>query len=185
MNEVWDEYLCVCVFVQEHSGRGSGGDREEEQRDVGEWFSRWNLICETMHPKETFSHGPTPWIQIRSTTHPAQEGRMHLASTRGGEVQPAFPFSFFQPQRLLWSNHKTQLWWLHDSSYESSIHTSFSAQSVSSYWLSWVFILTKQPFVSMLAEVKCGQRNAAGEFAKGGNVDDNQSALRLLTSGII
>lgn len=97
------------VFVREWTGRASGGDREEEQGDVGKWFSRWDLICETMHPKETFSHGPTPWIQIHPATRSALEGRMHLASTRSGEVQLFLFFSslnvYFHPiTKLNWGD---------------------------------------------------------------------------------
>lgn len=57
------EFLWVCLY---NSGleEGADGTREEEPRDVGEWFSRWDLIWKTMHPKETFSHGLISWIQI-------------------------------------------------------------------------------------------------------------------------
>lgn len=87
--------FCVCVFAAEWTGRASGGDREEEQGDVGKWFSRWDPICETMHPKETFSHGPTTWIQIHPATRSELEGRMHLALTHRGEAQPSSFFVFF------------------------------------------------------------------------------------------
>lgn len=98
MNEVCELIFSFfeCVFEREWTGRASGGDREEERRDVGKWFSRWDPICETMHPKETFSHGPTTWIQIHPATRSEQEGQMHLASTRSGGVQP-FSFLFFYP----------------------------------------------------------------------------------------
>lgn len=65
--------------IREWTRRASGGYREEEHRNVGKWFSRWDLICETVHPKETFSHGSTPWIQIQPATRSVLEGRMHLA----------------------------------------------------------------------------------------------------------
>lgn len=60
--------LCVCERVD--GSERTDGDREEEHRDSDKWFSRWDLICETMHPKETFSHGSSPWIQIHPTAPP-------------------------------------------------------------------------------------------------------------------
>lgn len=186
MNEFCGWFF-LCVFVREWTGRASGGDREEEQGDVGKWFSRWDLICETMHPKETFSHGPTPWIQIHpATRRSALEGRMHLASTRSGEVQPPLFLFFFSflPRRLLPSNHETQLRWLHGSCYESSIHA----------FLSWGCLLLFSVMGPRIyndgasvpehvgRNIKWCQREAAGEFVKGGHVESNQC---VLTSGVI
>lgn len=110
---------CVCLYESGRKDRVEGTERRS-RGTRGKRFSRWDLICETVHPKETFSHGLTPWIQIQPTSRSGLEGRTHLASTRSGEVQAAF---LFLPLLLVLSNHDTRLRWLHASSYESSIHT--------------------------------------------------------------
>lgn len=149
MNEVCELiFHFLSVFELDWTGRASGGDREEEQRDVGKWFSRWDPICETMHPKETFSHGPTTWIQIHPTTE--QEGQMHLASTRSGGVQP-FSFFFYPSIQSKTSTEVTswQLLWVTHS------YLCQLAQSFCSYSVSWtfVFIMRERVSMSMLAKI--------------------------------
>lgn len=142
-----------CVFVREWTGRASGGDREEEQGDVGKWFSRWDLICETMHPKETFSHGPTPWIQIYPTTRSALEGRMHLASTRSGEVQ-LFPFFFFFYLNVYFHPITKLNWGDFTAAVMSHPFIPLVTETACSYSVSWglVFIMKERLSASMLAE---------------------------------
>lgn len=169
-----DEFF-FCVFVREWMGRASGGDREEEQGDVGKWFSRWDLICETVHPKETFSHGPTLWIQIHSATRSELEGRMHLASTRS----TAFSLFFFYLNVYFYPITK-----LNRGDFMEAV-MSHPFISLSCNWICLLLFSVMGPRIyndgpsvceHVGRNIKWYQWKAAGEFVKGGNVENNQSA---------
>lgn len=172
MNEVcgWG----LCVFVWDWTGGTSGGDRKEEQRDVGKRFSRWDLICETMHPKETFSHGLTPWIQIHPTTRSGLEGRTHLASTHSGEVQAAFSFFclyfYFHPITTLSCGDFMAALMSHPF-----IPLACNWNCLLSFSVMGPCIYNDGAIVCehVGRNVQWCQRKAAGEFVKGGNVENN------------
>lgn len=165
----------VCVCMNEKSkwrgqmggvGGVEGGTEESGGGGVGKWFSRWDPQCETMHPKETFSHEPITWIQIPHCRHPRsqREGQTHLAFNRSKEVHPLSFFSCLPP-----SNHKTHQRWLHGGRYDSSIYTFvLHLHLFCSYLESRAreFIMTGRVGKRLDGwNAQCWQRNA-GEFGE-------------------